>query len=307
MEKPNISVVIPTFQRNNELVGAVRSAINQSIRPEEIIIVDGTGGGALPVLQNFHEEIIYIPVNPDPGQHRCREIGFLFSNGDYIQFLDDDDRLRDDKFEKQIPEFDDEIGVVYSSLKILDNKKVISPDQDDVDNVLESALLFDTYPCVPSTMLIKREIIKKIIPFRNTHNADDVGMKIELARRTSFNFVSEPLAYALGDTDYSLSQTTSHAKAKLNLINDYQEIYDDFPPEIKKQAYKKAKYQLLVQCAKSQLQDQYWSLDSIWKFWCATKINPSAITYGYFILSIFGRPGIMLGRIVMRIFRKLEI
>ncbi len=100
---PSVSVIIPTFNRPAFLVEAVKSVLNQTVRPEEIIIVDNGSasefGAELSRIAHLHSSLslIRLPSNKGPGC--ARNIGLAKSNGDWILFLDDDDVLSPDFIE----------------------------------------------------------------------------------------------------------------------------------------------------------------------------------------------------------------
>lgn len=74
-------------------------------------MVDGSGEThAEPVAEEYPVE--YVAQDEDRGAHAARNAGAVRADGEYVQFLDDD-RLRPEKFAKQLPLFREGVGVVY--------------------------------------------------------------------------------------------------------------------------------------------------------------------------------------------------
>ncbi|MCC6444202.1 MAG: glycosyltransferase [Armatimonadetes bacterium] len=103
-EKPLISVIIRSYNAAKYIDSAIDSALNQTYRPIEIVIVDdgssdGTYDRIAPRIDN--QTIRYVSQNhqgPWPAANR----GLDEAKGEYIQFLDADDLLLPHKLEKQM-------------------------------------------------------------------------------------------------------------------------------------------------------------------------------------------------------------
>jgi len=93
-ETPTVSVVIPTHNRCTFLPSAVRSAAEQSLSPQEILIVDdgstdetpktcGKLSQTFPMVRSIHTQ--------KRGLGAARNVGLRAALGTWIAFLDDDD------------------------------------------------------------------------------------------------------------------------------------------------------------------------------------------------------------------------
>jgi len=110
-ECPLVSVIIPTRNRKELLIRALKSVLCQVYESIEIIIVDDNSiDGTFPEISlKFQEDIghhkIKIFRNEKlMGNAKTRNIGIRKSNGEYVAFLDDDDVWLPDKIDKQIKE-----------------------------------------------------------------------------------------------------------------------------------------------------------------------------------------------------------
>jgi glycosyltransferase involved in cell wall biosynthesis len=289
-ESPLVSVVIPTYYRNERLREAIESVESQTHSPVETIVVDGSGEAhARPVIEEFDVET-YVPQESDEGPQAARSIGADRATGRYVQFLDDDDRLRDTKLERQISLFDNhpQTGVVFCGW-LTESGDARLPDPSFRGDVLADTLRLRGSTCLTSTMLVRAEVLESILPLRNRHGADDVGMKIELARRTEFDYVDEPLIVR-GEPVANLGYSWSAVEGRRDIIDRYAGLYDQHPPEVRQAAranlHRHAGWTLLSQGV--------WSPRAIVAFGRAVLAAPDLRLklLGEFVSSFAGRPGL---------------
>jgi GT2 family glycosyltransferase len=97
MAEPEVSVVIPTFKREREVVAAARSALAQRAVSLEVVVVDdspeGTARAAVEAIGDPRVRYVKraVPSGGVPAQ--VRNEGGSLARGTFIQFLDDDDYL----------------------------------------------------------------------------------------------------------------------------------------------------------------------------------------------------------------------
>ena len=230
-----VSVVIPTYYRNDRLDAAIESVRAQTHDSIEIIVVDGSGEGHARPVAEAHD-VRYIAQERDEGPHAARSEGAAAARGAYVNFLDDDDRLHPEKLERQLAAFDADasVGVVYCGI-VWENGHAVLPDPDVRGEVLEYALMLQMTPSSPSTMLIDSDVLDSILPLGNRHGADDMGMKIDLAARTAFAFVDAPLV-TKGHTEGSLGGSFENVAGRFRLLADYAPLYAQYPPRVRRTA-----------------------------------------------------------------------
>jgi glycosyltransferase involved in cell wall biosynthesis len=133
MTKQKASIIIPVKNRTELFEKALNSAINQTYRPLEIIVVDdGSGNEEFEIISGIVAEKAYqkdehlsisIFKNSRKGAAGARNEGFLQSHGTLIQFLDSDDILLPTKIEEQaeVLASNDKLDLVYSIATFIDN------------------------------------------------------------------------------------------------------------------------------------------------------------------------------------------
>ena len=100
--KLSISVIIPTLNRVNLLKRALRSVLNQTLPPDEIIVIDnGSTDDTKNMIKDNFQNIKYYYLH-DKGVSKARNLGIKNSNSEWLSFLDSDDEWHRKKLEKQI-------------------------------------------------------------------------------------------------------------------------------------------------------------------------------------------------------------
>lgn len=123
---PKISIIIPCFNYDHFLLQTLNSLLNQSYQSWECIIIDdGSTDNTRAVVSKFLQKdarFKYFYQN-NQGLSAARNAGIASCAGEYIQFLDADDLLENDKLKIQY-EFlqnNPSIDVVYGQVKYFDN------------------------------------------------------------------------------------------------------------------------------------------------------------------------------------------
>ena len=112
MHNPKISIVIPTFNRENIICDAINSVLGQNYNDFEIIVVDdGSTDGTHEVLNGFGNQIRVVrQVNS--GVSAARNAGILAARGEWIAFLDSDDEWHPDTLEYLFGPFSNDSKVI---------------------------------------------------------------------------------------------------------------------------------------------------------------------------------------------------
>jgi glycosyltransferase involved in cell wall biosynthesis len=141
-----VSVIIPVFNRSAMLREAVQSALEQSYRPIEVIIVDDESTDetveTIAELERAHAEVKAIR-QPNGGPGVARERGRLLAKGEYIQYLDSDDLILPLKIERQVAALRSApaCGVAYGRTRYVDRSGLeIQCSWKNSDRVVETML-----------------------------------------------------------------------------------------------------------------------------------------------------------------------
>lgn len=102
MIAPLVSVIIPAYNACRFVCTAVESALAQTHQRVEVIVVDdGSTDDTTEVLASFGNRIRWVSqVNRGPAA--ARNTGLALASGEYVTFLDADDRFLADKLYRQL-------------------------------------------------------------------------------------------------------------------------------------------------------------------------------------------------------------
>ncbi|MFS2221521.1 glycosyltransferase family 2 protein [Pantoea sp. B65] len=95
--KPVVTIIIAAFNAQEYLPGCLNSVLKQTFTDYEVIVVDdGSCDGSAAILQKYTARFQQISVltSANGGPGAARNIGLDHARGDYILFLDADDKLK---------------------------------------------------------------------------------------------------------------------------------------------------------------------------------------------------------------------
>lgn len=161
-EPPLISVIVPTFERSNLLPRALDSIFNQTWANFEVVVVDDNIPGShweaetRQVLEPYlnKENFLYLKTSGKTGGGASRNHAIRQCHGDYVAFLDDDDRYLPDKLEKQITfMLEHDLDGSYQDVKWYDsNEKLVEyrsmnyTDDYSTEGLLKAHILHSIAP-----------------------------------------------------------------------------------------------------------------------------------------------------------------
>lgn len=148
-EKVNkISFIIPTYNRQNTLIEAIKSVETQALENYEVIVVsDGHNIITEYVTKGFNNKNIkYYSVDRNsPDWHLCftaRDYGVKKATGNWIVFLDDDNIIYEDFIKETINHLDDSLGMLIYKIKWFgnshDNNRLIPSSNNIVETDIDT-------------------------------------------------------------------------------------------------------------------------------------------------------------------------
>jgi glycosyltransferase involved in cell wall biosynthesis len=117
LSDPVLSIVIPAYNVERYVGDAIASALGQTMREIEVIVVDdGSTDKTAGVAAAFEDPRLVIKRKPNGGLSSARNAGIAAARGKYIGFLDGDDLWHPTKAERHVTkmEADATIGLSYS-------------------------------------------------------------------------------------------------------------------------------------------------------------------------------------------------
>lgn len=201
---PEVSVIIPTYNRSCMLAQAMRSVLAQTHRDFELVIVDdGSTDNTRDVVEGFGDPRIRYIWQENQERSAARNRGVAEASCDLAAFLDSDDLWFPEKLEVQLPVFREgrDVGLVYSYCVRIDERGDFPYPQDflrDDTGVaiqnMHSALLAGNAVLTPS-VIVRKELFELAGGFdRSLSTSEDWDLWIRLSELCDFGFVPRPLA-----------------------------------------------------------------------------------------------------------------
>jgi|TARA_B100001964_G_scaffold245808_1_gene336691 glycosyltransferase involved in cell wall biosynthesis len=199
---PEVSIIIPTYNRADLVGRAIKSVLNQTFQDFEIIVVNNySKDNTLNIISSFNDSRIKIIDFQNNGViAKSRNKGLMKSTGKYIAFLDDDDAWEPGKLERNIgilKTSSNLVGAVYTGMILLNHKeeviKEIIPRYRG--NILNS-LLIKNHIESASAIILKKECFERVGKFDESENlggGDDWDMWIRVSQCFEFEFNPELL------------------------------------------------------------------------------------------------------------------
>jgi len=183
---PLISVVIPTYNNARYVRQAVDSVFAQTYPYHEVIVVDdGSMDSPTAALSSCLERIQFVRKQNE-GASAARNRGLELARGEFVVFLDSDDYLLPEKFERQLACFkaNPMLGAVHSGWRLVDADGSPLRDVEPWHNVPTLSLRGWVFwkPVFMGAMLYRREWLDLVGPFNvQLCQAEDVDLLLRLS------------------------------------------------------------------------------------------------------------------------------
>lgn len=302
---PKVSILIPTYNREKIILETLNSAVNQTYKNTEVIVVDNKStDNSYEIIKNFaklHPNVkVYQNeenIGPVKNWRRCLD----YATGEYSKILWSDDLIAPDFIEKTLPYLIDheDVGFVFTGTEIF-NDDTGQKNKDyfigntgiyDTGKYIESSLLGRPLPVPvsPGNALFRKKDLEKnmLLDVPNKIGSDfkmhAIGNDALIYLLTAkdyprFAFVNEPLASFRAHND---SITISSNSIKLTILYHIAKAHfvECYVDNIKLR--RKFNAMLLGICLKNMFTEKYGGVTSVKDFYL--KGNNTTIEGVYFL------------------------
>lgn len=196
-----VSVVIPTYKRHAAVLRAVKSTLNQTLPPFEIIIVnDGSDAKKRDLLFSLNnKKIKFFEAPARRSASSTRNYGINQAKGEWVALLDDDDVWLPTKLEKQASLLSkNNFGnfIVGGLERVLDQNghRHIRPSLLPPPNTPMDQILFCGFGGVHiSTLVAPTSLFQKFTFNENLERHEDWQWLLEASQEANFTLVPEIL------------------------------------------------------------------------------------------------------------------
>lgn len=204
----NISVVIPSYNRYEQLKRALESVFAQSYEPKEIIVIDDGSTDNTSQIKNDFARIKYYHQE-NCGVSSARNLGIKESSYDWISFLDSDDEWHRDKLKLQVEFHRDnkDIFISYTNeIWIRDFKEVKIPKKyQKIGGHIFKECLSHCF-IAPSSVMIHKKLFEDIGLFDGSLDVcEDYDLWIRISSRYEIGLIDEKLITKHGGAPDQLS------------------------------------------------------------------------------------------------------
>jgi len=220
--KPQVSVIIPTYNRGWVIKEAIDSVLAQDYTEFELIVVDdGSTDHTSDVLDSYRNDIKVLSQK-NKGVSAARNRGIAEASGKFIAFLDSDDLWLSQKLSVQIEFFNQtpdalicqtEEVWVRNGLRVNPRKRHKKPSGMIFKPSLELCLVS------PSAVMIQRNLIERVGEFdENLPACEDYDLWLRISCRFPVHLIDAPLIIKRGGHDDQLSSRAGLDKFRIKAI-----------------------------------------------------------------------------------------
>jgi glycosyltransferase involved in cell wall biosynthesis len=238
---PKVSIIVPVYNVEQYIARCLDSLINQTLKDIQIIIVnDGSTDGSGIIAEEYQikcpEKAVYIEKN-NGGLADARNTGMKYAGGDYIGFVDGDDYIENDMYEKLYAKaMENKADLVECDFfwRYTSKQKWDRGEMYDIRNILTKDRV------VVWNKIIRRDIIERnSLQFPIVSRHEDVEFFFKLIPFiNTIDFVHEPLYYYI-QRDTSIIHTQNERTGDIfkifdNVIHYYKMkgFYDRFKEQL---------------------------------------------------------------------------
>ncbi len=212
MNASRVSVVIPTRNRAELVLRAVRSVLAQTRPADEILVIDdgSTDGTAVQVRASFAQ--VRCAEIPPSGVSAARNHGIRQTSGEWVAFLDSDDEWLPTKLERQLAALTsapDPLAVCHTDEIWIRNGRRVNPGARHAKR--GGAIFQHCLPlCAmsPSSVLIHRRVFARVGDFdENFPACEDYDLWLRITAVFPVLYLAEPLIRKHGGHPDQLSRT----------------------------------------------------------------------------------------------------
>lgn len=232
LEKPLVSIIIPAYNAADTICRAVDSALSQEYERIEVIVVDDKStDNTVELLREYGNRIKLICHEVNKNGAAARNSGLAKACGEYVAFLDSDDKFLPEKISTQIEAFSEISSISNRTVCIFCDHLGISSQPDrkfeevKVENVLRRDVAVNS-----SALLVKCDVAKAIGGFDESFKRhQDLEFLVRLCKVGSVFHVHERLFERIFSGSPSFASVASGVKSFWDKFRD--DIYLLSPEE----------------------------------------------------------------------------
>ena len=228
---PQISVIIPTYNRSALVKEAVESVLAQTLGDLEVLVVDdGSTDDTRKTIEAIKDKRVRYFYKENGGVSSARNIGLRQATGEYIAFLDSDDLWEPDYLNTMISAIkkDEKYGAVYTSLRQYYTDGSITKRYRG-EHCISGKItrnLFNVGFIWIQTLVVRKKNLDGCYFDEKLFSSEDEDFILRLSLRTEFLYVDCDLVKRRVQTD-SLSRVNDGGLASFNKAFVLERFYNE--------------------------------------------------------------------------------
>lgn len=207
VENIKVSIVIPFYNRINLLKACIYSALQQTHKNTEIILINDGSTDNISEIENIAQQNNKIAIfhQRNLGASAARNRGIAESSGEYIMFLDSDDELIPDAITKLLFAICKDGALAghssYYRYDLINHKRELIHSGQFSGNVYPR--IISNCPISTSALIVRKDIISPNLFPEDIQLAEDIIAKIKISYKTPILGIDEPLLKVNASINYS--------------------------------------------------------------------------------------------------------
>ena len=181
-----VSVIVPAYNQGRYLGDAIRSALAQTYRDLEVLVVDdGSTDDTRAVTRSFADPRVRYIHQANRGLSAARNTGIREASGEFLTFLDSDDQFLPEKLDLLLAAFDRNpaLGFAAGEAVLIDEHGELMGEVFDRPLPADPSELLLANPLHVGSVLLRRSWQDRVGPFdESLRSYEDWDMWLRLAR-----------------------------------------------------------------------------------------------------------------------------
>ncbi len=230
-----VSVIIPTYNRQDKLLKSINSVLEQTYSNIELIIVDDAStDNTRELVESIKDDRVrYICLSQNMGAAGARNEGVKAATSNVIAFHDSDDVWRPDKLEKQMDYLkkNPEYVMVYCAYQYHKEDMTLRmpPEKcEGTEGCIFPWLLIRNTIGTP-TVVMKKDVFMELGGFNsNLRCLEDWEFAVRLSEKHSIGYVDEILMDAHFSGGSVSSQTAHYFETRCYMIAEFKQQLTEY-------------------------------------------------------------------------------
>ncbi|MEO8175176.1 MAG: glycosyltransferase family A protein [Sphingomicrobium sp.] len=224
------TVVMPLFNKAPHVEAAISSALNQSLAPAQIIVIDdGSTDGSLELVRLIDDPRLTVLTRspPGPGGYAARNLGIEAAQADWVAFLDADDIWHEGHLRglaDAIAAAGPEIGCAFSGAELVFSDRRTARAMSTrflapcvrlgIREMLRAWLESTECPLWTSAVAVRRDLLidAGLFPADRTRRGGDKDLWLRVMWRTAVVYSGKVTAEFHQDAVNRMSNSTPHSE-----------------------------------------------------------------------------------------------